>query len=160
MVFKTSATDIFPPERTVQCQPADGASNVVGATQNPAVNQDACADPRADGEKDRVAATFGNAAPCLPQNVGGPVAIDNNLDTLVRKRSQDFTAQRVIFPAGNIRRPNFAGLGITDARDRDADGCDAESFGTGGGQQGLQFLANQSTHRSALAAFQRHDALP
>jgi hypothetical protein len=61
VVFETTAADIFAPEGTVQSQPADGTSDVLGAAQNPAVNQDARANPRADGEEDRVAAAFGDA---------------------------------------------------------------------------------------------------
>src|ERR1035437_4421857 len=160
MVFETAAADIFAPERTVQSQPADGTGDVVGAAQNATVDQDARADTGTDREEDCVTAAFGDAAPCLAQNIGSPVAIDNDLDTLVWQRSQDFAAQWVILPTGDVRRPNFACLGITDARDRDADGADAKSFGAGGGQQALKFLANQCSYRSALTAFQQHDALP
>ena len=160
MVFEAAAADIFAPEGTVQSQPTDGAGDVVGAAQNPAVDQDARADTRADGQEDRVAAAFGDAAPCLAQDVSGPVAVDDDPDTLVRKRSQDFAAQRIIFPAGNVRRPNLARPGIADARDRDADGADVESFGASSGQQVLEFLADQCPHRAALTAFQGHDALP
>ena len=111
MVFEAAAADIFAPEGTVQRQPADGAGDVVRAAQNLAVNQDARADAGADGQKDRVAAAFGDAAPRFAQDVAGAVAVDGDPDTLVRDRGQDFAAQRIIFPAGDVRRPDLARLG-------------------------------------------------
>ena len=131
VVFETAAADILAPEGTIQSQPADSAGDVMGAAQNPAIAQDARADTRADGEEDRVAAAFGDAAPRFAQNVTGPVAVED--DSVVRERSEDFAAERVILPAGDVGRPNFARSGVTDARDRNADGVHVKSFGAGGG---------------------------
>src|ERR1039458_72004 len=133
MIFETAAADILGPERPVQGQPADGASDVVGAAQYPAIDQDARADACADGQEDRVAAASSDPAPCLAQDVTGAVAVDDDPDTLVRKRGQDFAAQRIILPAGNVGRPDLARPGVTDARNRNPDGADVFSSDVGSG---------------------------
>src|ERR1035441_3355398 len=133
MVFEAAAADILGPERPVQGQPADRAGNVMGAAQYPAIDQYARADARADGQEDGVAAAFSDAAPCLSQDVTGAVAVDDDPETLVRKRGQDFVAQRIILPAGNVGRPYLARAGMADARNRNSDGADLDPFGVGSG---------------------------
>ena len=160
MVFETAAADIFAPEGPVQSQPPDGAGDVVGAAQNPAVDQDARADARADGQEDGVTAAFGDAAPRFAQDVAGPVAVDDDPDAFVLDRGQEFAAQRIILPAGNVRRPNPAGPGITDPRDGHTDGGDVDSFGASSGQEILQFAADQFPNGPALAAFEGNAGFP
>src|ERR1035441_62133 len=133
MVFEAAAADILSPEGTIQSQPTNGASDVVGAAQYPAIDQDARAYACADGQEDRVAAAFSDPAPCLAQDVTGAVAVDDDPDTLVRKRGQDFAAQRIIVPAGNVGRPDLGRPGVTDARNRNPDCADVYSSDVGSG---------------------------
>jgi hypothetical protein len=44
-------------------------------------------------QKDGVAAAFGDATPRLAQDVGGPVAVHDDRDALIRERRQEFAAQ-------------------------------------------------------------------
>ena len=66
--------------------------------------------------------------------------------------ASQLATQRVVFPAGDVRRPHLARAGIADARDGDADGADPELPGAGSGQKLGQFVTDELTHRAALAA--------
>src|ERR1035437_5897867 len=159
VMFEAAAENVFRPERTVQSQLADGAGDVVGAAQNPAVDQNARADTRADGQKDGIAAAFGDATPRLAQDVGGPVAVDDDRDALVRKRGQEFAAQRVIVPAGDVRRPDLARLRVTDAGNGDTYGNEFELPDVDSGQEQGEFVADQFADGTTLPACEWRDVL-
>ena len=59
-----------------------GAGNVVGASEDAAVDQDPGSDPGADSHVDGVPAPLRGSLPGLTQDVAGPVAVDD--DTLGR----------------------------------------------------------------------------
>ena len=144
-MLKTTARCEFLPEGPFEREPAGGAGNIVRAAQDFAIHQNARTDARADGEKDRITAAARRALPGFAQNVRRPVAVNDHGNGFPTERGNNLRPQRVIFPAGNVWRPDPAGFRVGDARNADPDDGDATAVMTRDTPEFFQLSADESS---------------
>jgi hypothetical protein len=140
-------------EWSIQRQPTDGTGDISVSAQDFPAAEYSSADAGTDREKDRVARAAGSAAPGLPQNVRGPVAVDR--DVCVRtERGTQLMEQRIIIPPWNIRSPDGATGGAIESGH-----TNAERFAPMLRSESLELLSDQGADLGSLAAGYR-DILP